>query len=194
LLLIVRAINFHVGLQDFTFIFICPLDILSAIQSAVTSSEDSLQLAVCSFYDNNSKLTTKTLMLIYWHSNVADKGGTYSKSLIETAHGMVIIRSGTPAPISACRSNSFNFEKDPPVLCEIDHKPLSPSQKPVKFFTHLIELYSSPGEWILDGLSGIGKLRFRGSEFSDTKIEKALKIQTHKKVETVIDKLRSRRS
>jgi hypothetical protein len=39
-----------------------------------------------------------------------------------------------------------------------ENKPLSMLQKPVKFFSDLALLFTMEGEWILDGLGGIGKL------------------------------------
>lgn len=50
LLLMVRALNFHVSLQDFTVIFFCPLEAMGDILHAV-ELEGMVQLAVCSFND-----------------------------------------------------------------------------------------------------------------------------------------------
>jgi hypothetical protein len=87
--------------------------------------------------------------------NVIGKNGT-SNLLKETAGGMVIIRYGNPPPVTNNQTNCFLFEKEPPVMNE-DRKPLSPGQKPTKFFRDFVRLYSSEGEWILSGFGALGK-------------------------------------
>ena len=51
ILLIVRALNFHVSLQDFSILILCPLKDLGEFSTAVQVSSDSLQLGVCNFTD-----------------------------------------------------------------------------------------------------------------------------------------------
>ena len=85
-----------------------------------------------------------------------DKGGS-SSGLLETTCGMVIIRSGYPAPLAAPCDNCFGYEKDPLILNEVTSKPLYTFQKPAQFLTTIMNLYSIQGEWILDGHCGTGK-------------------------------------
>ena len=85
-----------------------------------------------------------------------------SIKLQETACGIIFVRSGCPAPLPSNHNNCFLFERDPVLLRESDHKPLSVNQKPVKFFAEMIKLYTTTGEWILSGFSGLGKLILLG--------------------------------
>ena len=76
--------------------------------------------------------------------------------LTETTYGMAIVRSGDSTPLDKSpQNNCFVCEKDP-VYYDSNQKPLSLMQKPVKFFGTLVELYSTEGDWILDGYSGTG--------------------------------------
>ena len=69
---------------------------------------------------------------------------------------MAIARSGDSTPFDkTAQDNCFVCEKDL-VYCGTNQKPLSQMQKPVKFFGTLVQLYSTEGDWILDGLSGPG--------------------------------------
>ena len=72
------------------------------------------------------------------------KGGS-SSGLLESTCGMVIIRSGNPAPLAAPYDNCFVYEKDPLILNEVTNKPLYTLQKPVQFLTTIMNLYSIQG-------------------------------------------------
>ena len=48
--LLVRTLNYHVSLQDFTLVFIVPLNFLGEVATAL-KSDDKVQLGVCNFYD-----------------------------------------------------------------------------------------------------------------------------------------------
>jgi len=77
------------------------------------------------------------------------------KKLENVAHGMVTLRCGD-AVIQQKASNFFIHDADQLYCDEVTKKPLNTTQKPVAFIQQLIELYTSPGDWILDGLSGTG--------------------------------------
>ena len=55
-------------------------------------------------------------------------------------------------------SNILIFENDPLYVDEGTHKAMNSSQKPVAFSDRLIQLFTSPGDWVFDGLSGTGKV------------------------------------
>ena len=52
LLLLVRALNYAVGLQNFFVIFIVPLGLMNHISETVKPHGENIQLAVCSFSDS----------------------------------------------------------------------------------------------------------------------------------------------
>ena len=90
-------------------------------------------------------------------ANVTDRAGATSVKLLETACGIIIVRSGNPVPLPSTQCNCFTFEQDPLLLSETDHKPLCTQQKPVKFYKDMLSLYTTEGEWILNGFSGLGE-------------------------------------
>lgn len=49
---------------------------------------------------------------------------------------------------------------DSPVTDDATGKVVNDAQKPLKFMDELIGLYSAPGDWVLDGLGGIGECIF----------------------------------
>ena len=72
------------------------------------------------------------------------------------AYGIVFLFKGGATP-NVNTSNVFICDKDSPYLDETTKQPLYPTQKPVNFITQLIDLFTIEGDWILDGLGGIGK-------------------------------------
>ncbi len=52
--LLVRTLNYHVSLQDFTIVFLTPLDCLGQVADALESSDDKLQIGVSNFYENDT--------------------------------------------------------------------------------------------------------------------------------------------
>ena len=50
--LLVRTLNFHVSLQDYTIIFLTPLKNLGRIVDNLDIGDDMIQLGVCNFYDS----------------------------------------------------------------------------------------------------------------------------------------------
>ena len=52
LLLLVRALDYAVGLQNFYVIFIVPLAVMNHISETVKPHGENIQLAVCSFSDS----------------------------------------------------------------------------------------------------------------------------------------------
>ena len=62
--------------------------------------------------------------------------------------GGQVIQNGT--------SNMFIFDYDQFILDERSKKPLNMTQKPVALSEKLIRLFTSPDDWVLDGLSGTG--------------------------------------
>ena len=77
------------------------------------------------------------------------------KQLQETTHAVIVVQCGSPPPLSQFAENCFKYENDPPYLAE-DNQPVNPAQKPVAFFTQLVELFTARNDWVLDGLSGTG--------------------------------------
>ena len=47
LVLIVRTLNYHAGMQNFTIVFITDLKEVNKIDSELTAACDSIQIAVC---------------------------------------------------------------------------------------------------------------------------------------------------
>lgn len=79
-----------------------------------------------------------------------------SKSLRNEANGLVFVRCGGEELLNDSSSNTFIYECDPPCLDKGTNKPINSRQRPVAFLERLIDLFTSPGDWILDGLSGTG--------------------------------------
>lgn len=48
------------------------------------------------------------------------------------------------------------YEPDELIFEKLSKTPIVPDQKPVKFLEKIVELFSSKGDWIFDGLGGIG--------------------------------------
>lgn len=83
--------------------------------------------------------------------------GKVFDGLDERTVGLVVLRFGNPVPLNYYHANFFSFEMDPPVIDDATGKPVNQFQKPLKFMEELVNLYSAPGDWILDGLGGTGK-------------------------------------
>ena len=84
------------------------------------------------------------------------KEGTY-RFLNESTYAIIVVRCGNPPPLSKFSENCFQFQYDAPYYAEGTQKPLNPRQKPIAFYERIIELFTMKEDWILDGLSGIGK-------------------------------------
>ena len=54
-------------------------------------------------------------------------------------------------------ANFFCHEMDSPVIDDGTGKVVNNFQKPLKFMQELTVLFSAPGDWIFDGLGGIGE-------------------------------------
>ena len=67
LLLLVRALNYAVGLQNFFVIFIVPLALMNNSGETIRPHGENIQLAVCSFSDSN-KGTYIAFIIIYIHA------------------------------------------------------------------------------------------------------------------------------
>ena len=46
-MMIVRALNYNMGLQDFTVVFFCSLTLSAAVMEVLSGNSDFCQLAVC---------------------------------------------------------------------------------------------------------------------------------------------------
>jgi len=66
--------------------------------------------------------------------------------------GLVICRSGEPPEP---HTNFFSVEDDVPILDEAG-KQVNVFQKPMELMEKLVHLFTTPGDWVLDGLSGTG--------------------------------------
>ena len=64
--------------------------------------------------------------------------------LDEIALGVVVGRSGQILSLSKPHDNIFIYEED------------GDDQRPLSFFKEIIDIYSSPGDWIFAGPTGIG--------------------------------------
>lgn len=83
--------------------------------------------------------------------------GKTRDTLDEAAIGMVILRFGQILQLGQYHTNFFCHEMDCPVIDDATGKPVNILQKPLKLMSELIELYSAPGDWIFDGLGGLGE-------------------------------------
>lgn len=88
------------------------------------------------------------------------------KALDDNAHGLVLLRCGGESMLNDHASNIFLYDSEPLYVDEGTHKPLNYTQKPVAFLSRLIQLFTSPGDWVLDGLSGTGKMKVVETSFS----------------------------
>lgn len=70
-----------------------------------------------------------------------------------------MLRFGNPLPLNYYHTNLFSYEVDLPVVDDATGKVVNQFQKPMKLVEELINLYSTPGDWILDGLGGTGMFR-----------------------------------
>lgn len=68
----------------------------------------------------------------------------FPTGLDEIAIGIVVGRSGEDLCLSKPHGNVFMHEED------------GEGQKPLSFLKEIISIYSSPGDWILTGPTGIG--------------------------------------
>ena len=84
------------------------------------------------------------------------KEGTF-RFLNESTYAIIIVRCGNPPPLTYFLENCFQFQHDAPYYAESNQKPLDPGQKPILFYENMIELFTMKDDWVLDGLSGIGK-------------------------------------
>lgn len=84
------------------------------------------------------------------------KEGTY-RFLNESTYALIIVRCGNPPPLSHFSENCFQFKNDTPYYAEGGQKPINSSQKPIAFYERIIGLFTMSEDWILDGLSGMGK-------------------------------------
>ena len=55
-------------------------------------------------------------------------------------------------------SNVFVYDSDQPCIDKATNATVNTQQRPVEFLRRLVELFTDPGDWVLDGLSGTGKL------------------------------------
>ena len=70
--------------------------------------------------------------------------------------GLVIGRYGQAVALSKPHGNVFMNEQDAPYMDNTAHKQVYTYQKPVSLLKDIIEVYTSPGEWVLTGPTGIG--------------------------------------
>lgn len=68
LLLLVRALNYAVGLQNFYVLFMVPLGIINHISETVRPHGENIQLAVCSFSDPTKGSYTAKIYQLQYHA------------------------------------------------------------------------------------------------------------------------------
>ena len=73
------------------------------------------------------------------------------------AYGLVFLACGGAIP-SETSTNVFTFVQDDVYINEATKKPAEAHQKPVDFFVRMAELFTSPDDWILEGICKSGKL------------------------------------
>ncbi|XP_065901837.1 uncharacterized protein [Dysidea avara] len=91
---IMRGVNYSVGKQHFTVIVLCYLSQLSTISAALNDVYDETQMAVCSLPVEKRRDVTSV------------------NSLNEVTIGMLVAKSGVPAPLPMERDNFFLKTKD----------------------------------------------------------------------------------
>lgn len=89
-----------------------------------------------------------------WHSYVLFYVGK-STSLQQGAYGLVFLACGGATPIESS-TNVFTFAADEEFIDKSMKKPAEAHQKPVDFFARMAELFTSPDDWILEGICKTG--------------------------------------
>ena len=77
--------------------------------------------------------------------------------LQDVTYGIVFLFEGGATP-NVNANNVFICDKERPYIDESTKQPLCPTQKPINFITKLVDLFTVEGDWIFDGLGGIGKI------------------------------------
>ncbi|XP_065902406.1 uncharacterized protein [Dysidea avara] len=133
---VVLAINYNLGLVNFTVMAFCQLERCNEITTCLKA--DMTQVAVCGLSLRPSASCRSPTQL----DNVAV--------------GLVIGRYGQAVALSKPHGNVFMNEQDAPYMDNTAHKQVYTYQKPVSLLKDIIEVYTSPGEWVLTGPTGIG--------------------------------------
>ena len=171
LALLVRALNFNVGLQQITVTFITTLENISDVCSALSIDESLVQTGVCGFRKKTIGMLSMCELRIVCeiHAIISMKTGLClehieksqaPKSLDDEACGLVLLRCGGERQLNDRASNLFIYDFDQPCLDKGTGKVVNTRQRPVAFLQKLTELFTNLGDWILDGLSGTGMLHY----------------------------------
>ena len=97
-------------------------------------------------------------LYMHVHSyNIIVVGQKSSGTLMPSTIGVIIGRIGDPVVNGTGHPNFFNHEMDSIVVDPATNKPIYSAQKPVSLYKEVIELYSLPGDWILNGPDNAGQ-------------------------------------
>ena len=69
---------------------------------------------------------------------------------------LVIGRLGQPLQLTEGHENFFMHALDNPVVDTASKQEVFPEQKPISLYKELVELYTSPGDWIFHCPTGVG--------------------------------------
>ena len=91
---------------------------------------------------------------------ISPRGGLWS---------IVLVQCGGEINLNDSCPNVFVYDSDPPCIVKATNTTVNIRQRPVEFLKRLVELFTDPGDWVLDGLSETGKLYNKTVyEISDT--------------------------
>lgn len=74
--------------------------------------------------------------------------------------GLVIGRVGQPVPLSEKHANLFLHKLDTSFVDNATKKSVYLGQKPISLLKEVVGLYTSPGDWVFYGPTGISKCIF----------------------------------
>ena len=127
LALLVRALNFNVGLQQYTVAYITTLENISDVCSALSIDETLVQTGVCGFRKKTIGVLSMCELRIVCeiHAIISMKTGLClkhigksqaPKSLDNEACGLVLLRCGGERQLNDRASNLFVYDGDQPCL------------------------------------------------------------------------------
>ena len=94
-------------------------------------------------------------MSLMFYLNTLDTAST-AKNLDEVTIGLVVGQVGTPPALPREHSNYFLHPMDQWYYDSATSKPVCEGQKPIALITELVELYTTPKDWVFSSPSEIG--------------------------------------
>ena len=134
------------------------------MSSSLEAHCDGVQVAVCGI-NPTSKGTNLGIYCQTCQTIVICIGSSSTSvyNLEEITIGIVIAKIGNPSPLSRKHSNCFVANADSFVMDNATKEKIFPGQKPLSLFEELIEIFSKPSDWILNGPTGIGMYRMHNT-------------------------------